>query len=89
MAQVVGWLGGGGMIAFVVTLALRCLALLGWMPGRLPGWRMFQREDALPHSMEFSRRAYAVAFFAPLVVQWASLFFAWLTLNQSGGAAAF
>lgn len=89
MAQVVGWLGGGGMIAFVVTLALRCLALLGWMPGRLPGWRMFQREDALPHSMEFSRQAYAVAFFAPLVVQWAALFFAWLTLNQSGGAAAF
>lgn len=89
MAQVVGWLGGGGMIAFVLLLALRCLALLGWMPVRLAGWRMFQREDLLPRPAGFSRQEYAAAFFAVLALQWAVLFFGWLTLNQTGGAGAF
>ena len=40
MAQIIGWLGGGGMIAFVLLLAVRCLALLGWLPVRLPEWWM-------------------------------------------------
>lgn len=89
MAQIIGWLGGGGMIVFVLLLAVRCLALLGWLPVRLPEWRMFHREDPLPRPACFSRREYIAAFFAMLAVQWAVLFFAWLTLNQSGGAEAF
>lgn len=89
MAQIVGWLGGGGMIAFVVLLALRCLALLGWMPVRLPAWPIFQKEDSLPRPAGFSRQEYVAAFFAVLALQWAVLFFGWLTLNQAGGAGAF
>ena len=77
MAQIIGWLGGGGMIAFVLLLAVRCLVLLGWLPVRLPEWRMFHREDPLPRPACFSRRKYIAAFFAMLAVQWAVLFFAW------------
>ena len=43
MAQIIGWLGGGGMIAFVLLLAVRCLALLGcerigWPLGLHAAW---------------------------------------------------
>lgn len=89
MAQVIGWLGGGGMIAFVLILAVRCLALLGWLPVSLPDWQVFRREEPLQGPARFSRRDYAAAFCAVLAVQWAVLFFAWLTLNQSGGFGAF
>ena len=89
MAQVIGWLGGGGMIAFVLLLAVRCLALRGWLPVPLPDWQVFRREEPLQGPAWFSRRDYAAAFCAVLTVQWAVLFFAWLTLNQSGGFGAF
>ncbi len=87
MAEIVGHLGGGGMILFVALLALRCLARMGWLPAALPGG--LSREDPLHRPARFSPAEYAGAFFAVLALQWAVLFFAWLTLNQPGGLPAF
>lgn len=76
------------MLLFVVLLALRCLGLLEWLPHK---WR---RQKLLLRQMPevctpFTRQDYLLAFFGVLAVQWVMLFFAWLTLNQSGGIPAF
>lgn len=89
MAQTVGHLGGGAMILFVLLLAVRCLSQMNWLPQRLQGVKCLAKEDGIRLGNECSRREYAAVFFAALLLQWAVIFAAWLTLNQPGGVLQF
>lgn len=89
MAQIIGHLGGGAMIVFVVLLALRCLVQMNWLPAKGIWIKRLGREDSVCQPNAFSQREYAMVFAGALLLQWTVLFAAWLTLNQPGGLPQF
>lgn len=87
-----GGLGGGLMILFVLLLAARCLAQLGWIPGAISN-RCPALARMAPPFLERRWKpgpaACVLAFLGVLAAQWLFAWCCWKSLGQTGGLSAF
>lgn len=94
MGVFLGRLGGCLMVAFVLLLALRGLARLGWLPRpALACLPAFLKTPSSPCRLQEARppawRVQAGVFLAGVAALWLFALLGWLTLGQPGGLPAF